>query len=869
MPQKNRAESSSDADRSTRGEIVVQGCTIVARNYLAQARVLARSFRQYHPDWPFVILVIDDPDNEESPRDGVHLLNLNEIGLDEGDAHRMPMIYNVTELSTAVKPWLLRHLLTIAGTPVVYFDPDIEIFAPLDDIGHLANEHSIVLTPHVTEPMPRDKLNLTESDILGSGIYNLGFIAIGPGSERFLDWWGVRLRRESIVDPTRMRFTDQRWIDFVPGMYPHYILRDPSCNVAYWNLYSREVVWTGCHYEVNGRPLRFFHFSGYDPDKPHLLSKHQGERPRILLSEHPGVARICREYSEKLCAEGFNEAKRAPYRFESLRNGIKIDWYIHRLYREALVRFDEGEGPEPPSPFGAEGEEAFVRWLNEPIRALAPVVTRYMLAIHSGRPDLQSAFPEPLGKSAAAFCRWFLSYGQEEVQAHESLIPAEMKGCGSGGGNGAAEPARGPRGAITPVTVVGYLRAELGVGEAARLLIAGLEATHTPYNTLTNRETLSRQTHLVAERQDGNLGSDINIICVNADQTPAFARKMTPSFFAGRHTAGVWFWEVEDVAPEFYGAINYVDEIWVASEFVHKAFAKISPKPVFKFHLPIVQPVTDPALSRRDLGLPERFTFLFSFDFLSVLERKNPAGVIGAFRRAFSPGSGPALVIKTINGDKRILDLEKLRFAAEDHPDITIRDGYVSAIEKNSMTANCDCYVSLHRSEGYGLTMAEAMALGKPVIATGYSGNLDFMNDQNSYLCSYTFRRIGPESPPYPAASRWAEPNLDEAAAFMRHVYENQAEAQARGRRAAEEIRALHSPLVAGAAIRERIDAIRRLRRAASPRRDFPGADAGLDDKKIARLNLTRLLARRAASLTAETTANNRPRPREKTSKKH
>jgi glycosyltransferase involved in cell wall biosynthesis len=238
-----------------------------------------------------------------------------------------------------------------------------------------------------------------------------------------------------------------------------------------------------------------------------------------------------------------------------------------------------------------------------------------------------------------------------------------------------------------------------------------------------------------------------------------------------------------------------------------------------------------------------------------VLERKNPAGVIAAFRRAFSPGSGPALVIKTINGDKRILDLEKLRFAAEDHPDITIRDGYVSAIEKNSITANCDCYVSLHRSEGYGLTMAEAMALGKPVIATGYSGNLDFMNEQNSYLCSYTFRRIGPESPPYPAASRWAEPNLDEAAAFMRHVYENQGEAQARGRRAAEEIRAFHSPMVAGAAIRERIDAIRRLRRAASQRGDFVGADAGLDDKKNARLNLTRLLARRAASLTAETTA--------------
>src|SRR2546423_1869315 len=790
-PQKTRSKSSASKFKAGRAQdrMVVQGCTIVARNYLAQARVLASSFKRHHPDWRFAILLIDDPENEEGSTHDSQILNLNHIGLDEGDAHRMPMIYNVTELSTAVKPWLLRHLLKSTATPVIYFDPDIEIFAPLRDIGQLAQEHSIVLTPHVTEPMPRDKLSLTESDILGAGIYNLGFIAIAPGSEQFLDWWAVRLRRESVVDPARMRFTDQRWIDFVPGMFSHYILRDPACNVAYWNLYSRKVVWTGNRYEVNGRPLRFFHFSGYDPDKPHLLSKHQGEHPRILLSEHPGVAKICREYSGKLCAEGFNDAKRARYHFDSLKNGIKIDWYIHRLYRDALLKFDEGEGAEPPSPFSADGEEAFVRWLNEPIRALPPVVTRYMLAIHSGRPDLQQAFPEPLGKRATAFCRWFLEDGQEEVQAHESLIPANVK---SSGGNGAIDRGRGRRAPTPSVTVVGYLRAELGVGEAARLLIAGVEAANISYHTLTNRETISRQNHRVIERDEGNFGSDINIVCVNADQTPVFARKVTPSFFAGRHTIGVWFWEVEDVAPEFYNAINYVDEIWVASQFIHKAFAKISPKPVFKFHLPIVKPITDASLSRRDLGLADRFTFLFSFDFLSVLERKNTAGVIKAFRRAFSPGAGPALLIKTINGDKRILDLEKLRFVAEDHPDITIRDGYVSAIEKNTLTAMCDCYVSLHRSEGYGLTMAEAMALGRPVIATDYSGNLDFMTPENSYLCSYTLRQIGPEAPPYPATSRWAEPDLDQAAAFMRHVYEDQAQARERGARAAEAMSTLH-----------------------------------------------------------------------------
>ena len=214
------------------------GCTIVARNYLAHAKVLARSFQEHHPDCPFAILIVDDLHATERRSDGIEVLSLVDIGLEPGDAYRMPMIYNVTELSTAVKPWLLRRFLNGETESVIYFDPDIEIFSPLYDLAALARKHSIVLTPHITEPIPRDQMRLSESDILGAGIYNLGFIGLGPGSEPFLDWWAARLRRESVIDPARMRFTDQRWVDFVPGLFPNYIVRDPGFNVAYWNLHS-------------------------------------------------------------------------------------------------------------------------------------------------------------------------------------------------------------------------------------------------------------------------------------------------------------------------------------------------------------------------------------------------------------------------------------------------------------------------------------------------------------------------------------------------------------------------------------------------------------------------------------------------------
>src|SRR5207248_9857331 len=184
-----------------------------------------------------------------------------------------------------------------------------------------------------------------------------------------------------------------------------------------------------------------------------------------------------------------------------------------------------------------------------------------------------------------------------------------------------------------------------------------------------------------------------------------------PELRHGRYTIGVWFWEVEDFPKAFHGAFNYVDEIWVASEFMRETFLKVSPKPVFKYLLPVLPPQIDSSLSRADLGLPDNFIFLFSFDLLSVLERKNPLGLIKAFITAFRDREGPVLVIKTINGDKRVLDLEKLRYGVRGRSDIILKDGYLSQIENNTFTGMADCYVSLHRSEGFGLTIAEAMAL--------------------------------------------------------------------------------------------------------------------------------------------------------------
>ena len=147
-----------------------------------------------------------------------------------------------------------------------------------------------------------------------------------------------------------------------------------------------------------------------------------------------------------------------------------------------------------------------------------------------------------------------------------------------------------------------------------------------------------------------------------------------------------------------------------------------------------------------------------------------------------------------------------------------MRDGYLSAFEKNTLTSLCDCYVSLHRAEGYGLTMAEAMALARPVIATGYSGNLEFMTEENSYLCRSERCAVGPGRQPYPPESTWSEPDLADAARLMRHVFENQGEAAARGRFAAADVLARFSLEEAGKSVRDRIVKIRRRQQAAMGR---------------------------------------------------
>lgn len=346
--------------RGTPNPPLVNACTIVARNYLAYARVLATSYAEHHPGRRLAVLITDgEVSTADDSGEPFEVLYPSQLALEPDEFQRMAGMYDATELATAVKPWVLRALLD-RGEPAVFLDPDVAVFAPLDSADELARAHGIVLTPHSLTPIPRDGEKPSELDVLRAGVFNLGFIAVGERAGGFLDWWAVRLRRGSVMAPADELFVDQRLIDLVPAYFDHVVLRDPSFNVAYWNLFERRVDETRGEYRVEGRPLVFFHFSGFDPERPHVLSRHHTRLER----DSGTVARLCRDYAERLFAAGHAAQSATAYGFASAAVGMELDTRLRRLYREAVLAADDGDGTLPPDAFDPAQADGFVEWVQ-------------------------------------------------------------------------------------------------------------------------------------------------------------------------------------------------------------------------------------------------------------------------------------------------------------------------------------------------------------------------------------------------------------------------------------------------------------------------------------------------------------------------
>lgn len=798
-------------------------CTIIAKNYVGYARVLARSLAEHNPGARLWTLIIDELESYIDPaHEPFEVLTPADIDC-EPFAH-MAIRYSVLELSTAVKPWLLRHLMERTDGPITYLDPDIRIYGSLAPLEELARQHGVVLTPHNNEPIPADGRKPSQVDIMIAGVYNLGYVSLAPGPEvdRLLDWWSERLRRDCRVDPIWGYFVDQRWFDLAPGFLTDLaIVREPEYNVAYWNLHSRRLGYEDGRYTANGTPLAFFHFSGFDPEHPLVLSRHQN---RIDVAGDRILERILSGYADEVMQAGHADSRDWPYSYASLANGLQADDTLRDLY-DSFVDASEANGGVA-SPFTPGGARVFVDWLTEQAPGAPPGVNRILAHLHERRADVREAYPDLSGGGSVGLLEWAQQHGTKEVpllafamgasagkpQPALKAPPAAPAAFGS-----SEEVPRPGEGSVSPlhddpwgVNVVGYFRSELGTGEAARQVVAALDSGGVPVLPIHGRTIpLNRQGHTYETAAPDDAPFPVNLICMNADMLPEFAAQVGDPFFSGRYSIGLWFWEVSSFPERWHGSFSLLEEVWAPTAHVAAALEPVATVPVHTARIP-VSPAPFELRSRAALGVPEgKFVFLFNFDYLSVFRRKNPIAVVNAFKRAFAPGDGAALVLKSINSERDPDAHAQLREAVAGRTDIEVLDRYMSPSDNLALTALCDSYVSLHRAEGLGLVMAEAMWLGKPVIATGYSGNLDFMNAGNSLLVDHTLVPIGPGAEPYPAEGEWAEPDVEHAASLMRRCFDDRDAAVALGARASAEIRRTHSAEAAGQLMQRRLESIR------------------------------------------------------------
>jgi len=518
------------------------------------------------------------------------------------------------------------------------------------------------------------------------------------------------------------------------------------------------------------------------------------------MTSHPTLIRICDEYGAALKESGYEEAATWSYGWDRTANGLKIDRIARGLFRDGVEtgRFKE-------SIFTDAGAEKFKDYLTETVAGHGDAeIGRYAAVLWESRPDLREAYPDLNGPAASGFLEWLHVFGPETGVSQELLTPGSTRHDAApiAGPAPVSEPSEA---ALAPgVNVVGYISSERGVGEVARQVLAALRLRQIPAAEIDAPTDPAEIETALAGLPSREHPYDYNLICVNADMLPAVAAGLGPRFFDGRRTAGLWFWEVSAFPEYWLRSFDDVDEVWVATRHIAEALRPLTDKPVRTVRVPVT-PGPAAEMTRAELGMPEGFTFLFVFDYRSVFRRKNPLGLVHAFKEAFPAGEGPSLVIKSICGDEFPADRAQLVEAVADRPEIHLIEKTVSAEAKNAMIASCDCYVSLHRSEGLGLTMAEAMYFGKPVIATAYSGNLDFMTAENSFLVPYAEVEIGADADPYPPKGKWAEPDLEFVSRTMREIVADPAEADRRGRRATIDIRHTHSPEASAASIEARI----------------------------------------------------------------
>ena len=735
--------------------------TTVRRRPFAERAI--EMFAVHHPEAQRrIVVVVDDPIGANAA-DGVAWV---ERAFSERQFARLAMLHTDASLMQAVRPTVLRRMVSEATGTVVVLPDDAETFARLTRL--IEPTAAVTLCNTRFGPPPLDGKLPDAIDTAALGRIDQDLFSLRADNQRtldFLDAWAACLVRSPHVDTKRLAATSFPWLDSLADLPGVECITDSAFPLSVRNAdeSTRDTV-----------TAALIRWPGFKAETPWLLSAETGELPRVRTTTHPELARLARERAVALTPLFVSEDEPLQA-FTHMPNGLPVTNVIRHAYAAGLQQFESGNADEPPNPFAGDATEAFMTWLISPgeatnSRGAAPFVGSFRL-LH---PELSDALV-----SDDDVIAWLNDRGPATGVPRELRPPRPTS---------ASSPTPAPVSCRPAVEVSGYVDAAFGMGAAARAVVAASRASAIPTSVHVDTRTAHHQDASIDEPTGPATfegPSPVFVLVRNADALLANPADAIAARKIGRKVVGVWFWEVATFPDRLRPAFALLDEIWVATEFVAASLrAHSDAPPIHRFTFPLPPPVEvgkseslAHAFAHDHHIDDDRFVVAFSFDYDSVADRKNPWGAVAAYKLAFpaadealADGRRPLLVLKAIGSDRHPIDHDRLVFSIDGRPDVVLIEDHLDADGQAGLFARADSYISLHRGEGLGLTVAEAMAAGTPVVVTNYGGTTSFCDADTAWLVPFELIDIPASTPVYAGCGQWAEPDITVAATYLRSI---------------------------------------------------------------------------------------------------
>lgn len=649
------------ADEDAVPTVAVTAGTVASLRQLASVRVLAKSFADHHPGAACHALLVDCDDELLAEvgdlarfADGARFVLPTDIGIGTAEIARLRTAFTPDELCAVLRPRLMRWLVTQATTngPVLYLDPSVLVVAPIvaPVLAGLV-DHSLVLVPRVLRPLPEDGLRPDAAELRTAGMFDPALVAVNRGATDFLTAWAEHA----------LRAPHDAFLDGAAVLLRHHILRDPGIGLSVWNAAQRPMN-ADEHgaVTVGGAPLRTLHFDGFDPQRPWLLSADVAERPRVLLSEHRLLARLCAAYVAALSA-ATQTGDPVPPRQRIGSSGVPASLRVR--YRTAWLAAERDGTEIPPALPSAPVE--FLEWASASDGP--PGSTRWAAAVWQDDSALCRRFPDPFGVDGDGFRDWC---------------------AGSGVSSGALPPEAVPRPPDPATRLTDQLGVSvLGTGRVATLLraaaiVSGLPVSDEPDYPVVLCGTdvpagLAQRRHVIATPDDTG----------------------TVSAYRGAH------------------------EVWTLTHAARSELDGVIGLPVHVVPLPVPEAdeidTVERQAARDELGWPDKpDAFVFTAFVDHAHERAdNALGVVTAFGRAFPDDTDVRLLLLVSGADRHPAAAERLRLATADDDRVELVEQATPA-ERTVWLGTTDCVLALHRSgtDRVALVVADAAARGVPVV---------------------------------------------------------------------------------------------------------------------------------------------------------